>query len=206
MIAMIIKGLIIGVFVSAPVGPIGILCLQRTLNRGRAHGFATALGAFLSDLLYATLAVFSMSFVIDYITEYKFFLQVIASVILLCFGIYTFFSNPVRKLSKMNGEKADYWQDFATAFGLTITNPLVVLIFIGLFAKFHYISDDTTFLQSVCGIAFIMLGAIFWWTFLVNAVNKLRGNINLRRLYVINKSTGILFIVLALVGLVHTLC
>ena len=96
MIFMLIKGFIIGVFVSAPVGPIGMLCMQRTLNKGRSHGFATALGAMVSDLIYAIIVVFSMSVIIERIKEYSFALQITGSIIVALFGLYIFLSNPVK--------------------------------------------------------------------------------------------------------------
>jgi threonine/homoserine/homoserine lactone efflux protein len=202
---MLIKGLIIGVVVSAPVGPIGILCLQRTLNRGRAHGFATALGATFSDLIYAVVAVFSMSFVIDFITEHHFILQIIGSVIVFLFGLYTYLSNPVKNLTKHHFEKKNYMQDFLTSFGLTITNPVVVFLFIALFAKFSFVTGNTTFWESIMGIIFVLLGAFFWWMLLVNLVNLFRNRFNLRRLYVINQSTGIILMFLAIGSLGYSI-
>ncbi len=205
MISMLLKGLIIGIFVSAPVGPIGILCLQRTLNRGRAHGIATALGATLSDLLYAVIAAFSMSFIIDFITLHQSILQLIGTIIVFLFGLYTYRNNPVRELSKMNNDKKNYLQDFLTSFGLTITNPLVILLFIALFAKFHYITDDTTVWQSIAGIFFIMFGALFWWALLVNLVNVFRSRFNIRGLNIINKGTGIILMALAIVSICYSI-
>jgi threonine/homoserine/homoserine lactone efflux protein len=198
MTLMLIKGLIIGVVVSAPVGPIGILCLQRTLNRGRSHGFATALGATFSDLVYAVIAVFSMSFIIDFITEHHFVLQIIGSIIVFLFGLYIYVTNPVKNLKKHHLEKKSYMQDFLTSFGLTITNPLVVFLFIALFAKFSFVTEGTTFWESIAGIMFIMLGAFFWWMLLVNVVNLFRNRFNMRRLYVINQVTGIILMFLAI--------
>ncbi len=205
MIELMLKGLIIGIFVSAPVGPIGILCLQRTLNGGRAHGFATALGATVSDLLYALIAVFSMSFVVEFIESHQFILQILGSVIVFFFGLYTYASNPVRSLTKMNGVKKNYIQDFLTSFGLTVTNPLVVFLFIALFAKFSFITEETTFYESICGILFILLGAAMWWSLLVNIVNKFRGRFNLRGLWIVNKLTGVALMVISLISLLFSL-
>ena len=204
MISMLLKGLVIGIFVSIPVGPIGLLCMQRTLNRGRAHGFATALGATSSDLIYAIIAVFSMSFIIDFIEEHHFILQIAGSIIVFLFGLYTYLSNPVKKLTKFNLEKKNYIQDFFTSFGLTITNPLVIFLFIALIARFSFV-EDTTFWQNIAGICFILLGAFFWWILLVSSVNLFRNRFNPRRLYVVNQSTGIIFIVLVVVSLGYTL-
>lgn len=203
MISMILKGLIIGVIVSAPVGPIGILCIQRTLNGGRGHGISTALGATASDLLYAFIAAFSMSIVVNFIDSHRFLLQIIGTIIVFFFGLYTYLTNPVSKLKKMRGGNQNYLQDFVSSFLLTVTNPLVVFLFIALFAKYSYITDETTFHDSILGIFCIMMGACFWWTILVGIVNHFRDRFNMRGLYVINRGTGILLMAIALFSLVY---
>lgn len=200
MLTMFLKGLLIGVFVSAPVGPIGVLCVQRTLNGGKWHGIFTSLGAICSDLLYAIIAVFSMSIVIDFIESHQLLLQIIGTLIVFVFGLYTYANNPVKKMQKMNGGNANYIQDFLTSFGLTITNPLVIFLYIALFAKLGFITEETTSIQSFLGILFIIVGACFWWTLLVVIVNYFRGRINLRGLYVVNRAAGIALMVIAIIG------
>ena len=81
MIDIIITGLIIGILVSAPTGPLGILCIQRTLHKGRLHGFVTGLGASTSDIIYAILVGFSMNFIIEFVEQYRFIIQIIGSII-----------------------------------------------------------------------------------------------------------------------------
>ena len=93
---LLVKGFIIGVVVSAPLGPVGVLCIQRTLNKGRWYGFVTGLGASLSDIAYALLTGYGMSFMFDFIAANQMYLQLLGSVMLLGFGIYTFRSNPVQ--------------------------------------------------------------------------------------------------------------
>lgn len=203
MIPMIIKGLIIGVIVSAPVGPMGILCIQRTLNGGRAHGISTALGATASDLLYAIIAAFSMSMVVDFIDSHRLMLQIIGSIVVFVFGLYTYATNPVSKLKKMRGGSQNYIQEFISSFLLTVTNPLVVFLFIALFAKYSYLTDDATLTDVILGILCIMVGACFWWTILVGVVSHFRDRFNLRGLYIINRSTGILLMAIALISIVY---
>src|SRR3712207_234616 len=89
-IDLILKGLLIGIIASAPMGPVGILCVHRTLNKGRWYGFATGIGATISDVFYALLAAFGMGFIMDFIEDptYNFILQIVGSVVLLGFGIY----------------------------------------------------------------------------------------------------------------------
>ncbi len=95
---LLVKGLIVGVVVSAPLGPVGVLCIQRTLNKGRWYGFVTGLGAALSDIGYALITGYGMSFMDDFLAKNQVLLQIIGSIMLFFFGIYTFRSNPVQSL------------------------------------------------------------------------------------------------------------
>ena len=103
---IIVKGMIVGILCSAPMGPVGVLCVQRTLNKGRWHGFVTGLGATLSDFIYALLTGFGMSFVMELIDnpQYKFCMQIFGSLLLFLFGLYCFRSDPRKKVheSKKN--------------------------------------------------------------------------------------------------------
>jgi len=90
MVEIIIKGIIIGLFVSVPLGPIGMLCIQRTLNRGRKFGIATGLGATTSDLVYTMITLFFLNFVIDFIEQQRYIIQLIGSIILIIFGFFIY--------------------------------------------------------------------------------------------------------------------
>lgn len=100
MLGIVSKGIIIGVLVSAPMGPIGMLCIQRTLNKGRWHGFVTGLGAALSDVIYAALTCLGMGVVVNFVEANQAPLQLIGSIVLGIFGYYIFQSNPTRNLKK----------------------------------------------------------------------------------------------------------
>ena len=190
--SLILKGMLIGVIVSAPVGPVGLMCMQRTIYKGRAHGFATAVGATLSDLIYAVMAVFSLSFVIDFIDEHKLILRMIACAVIFAYGLYTLMYNPTIKLQKMKKQdvKQSYISDLMSSFGLTITNPLVVLLFLALFAKFDYLPDNTSLLLGLAGIFFILIGSSIWWLALVNIVSLFKEVFNIRRMYRLNQVVG----------------
>lgn len=97
----IIRGVAIGVLVSAPMGPVGILCIQRTLNKGRWSGLVTGLGAALSDLVYAILSGVGMAFVVDFISTNQNILQILGSFVLVGFGLYIYRQNPTKKLSNL---------------------------------------------------------------------------------------------------------
>ena len=110
MLGIVSKGIIIGVLVSAPMGPIGMLCIQRTLNKGRWHGFVTGLGAALSDVIYAALTCLGMGVVVNFVEANQAPLQLIGSIVLGIFGYYIFQSNPVRNLKKQREKKLSFTQ------------------------------------------------------------------------------------------------
>jgi threonine/homoserine/homoserine lactone efflux protein len=202
---ILIKGFAIGVTVSAPLGPVGVLCIQRTLNKGRWYGFVTGLGASLSDIAYALLTGFGMSFIFDYIDKNIFYLQLLGSIMLLLFGIYTFRSNPVRSLRPASGNKGTYLHNFITAFAVTLSNPLIIFLFIGLFARFAFMQPGVLLFETITGYVGIMLGALVWWFSITYFVNKLRKRFNLRGIWILNRIIGSVVVVVAAVGLIFTL-
>jgi threonine/homoserine/homoserine lactone efflux protein len=202
---ILIKGIIIGVVVSAPLGPVGVLCIQRTLNKGRWYGFVTGLGAALSDIAYALLTGYGMSFVFDLIKNNIFYLQLFGSIMLLLFGIYTFRSNPVRSLRPSSGSKGSYLHNFITAFLVTLSNPLIIFLFIGLFARFAFVQKDVLLIETFTGYAAIVLGALSWWLGITFFVNKVRTKFNLRGIWILNRVIGSIVIVVSVVALIYTL-
>lgn len=205
MLDSIQKGLMIGVFSSIPVGPIAILCIQRTLHRGRYHGWFTGMGAALSDLAYASLAAFSMSFIINFIHQNQFYIEIIGALIILVFGFFIFKSNPMKQLSTVNEKKESYFKDFITSFMLTSTNPLMIFLFIGLFARFDFIQADSTLLKTILGLLSVFAGAAIWWFTLTFCVNIFRKKFNVRGLWILNKIAGAIIIGIALIGIFYSL-
>lgn len=199
------KGFIIGVIVSAPLGPVGVLCIQRTLNKGRWYGFVTGVGAALSDIAYALLTGYGMSFVFDYVNKNIFYLQLFGSILLCCFGIYTFRSNPIRSIRPFPTSKGSYFHNFITAFAVTLSNPLVIFLFVGLFARFAFVSEGVLVFEVVTGYLSIILGALSWWFGITYFVNKVRKQFNLRGIWMLNRIIGSIVVVVSVIGLVFTL-
>ncbi|HPG56025.1 MAG TPA: LysE family transporter, partial [Candidatus Enterocola sp.] len=123
MVESLYEGFLIGLFTSAPVGPIALLCIQRTLQKGRWHGFYSGLGAATSDFLYALIAMLGLSFVMNFIQQNEFLIQVIGSTVVMLFGVYIFFQNPASGLKKNEEGKTSYSQEYVTSFLLTLSNP-----------------------------------------------------------------------------------
>ncbi len=199
------KGFIIGIVVSAPLGPVGVLCIQRTLNKGRWYGFVTGLGASFSDIAYALLTGYGMSFVFDYVNKNIFYLQLFGSIMLLAFGIYTFRSNPVHSIRPVSTNKGSYFHNFITAFAVTLSNPLIIFLFIGLFARFAFVSKEVLVFEAVTGYASIMLGALTWWLGITFFVNRVRRQFNLRGIWILNRVIGTIVMVVSVLGLVFTI-
>ncbi|OKZ41967.1 MAG: lysine transporter LysE [Bacteroidales bacterium 43_8] len=190
----IIRGLAIGILVSAPMGPIGILCIQRTLNKGRWSGFVTGLGAALSDLIYALLTGLGMSIVIDFIEANQNILQILGSLVLVGFGLYLYRQNPAKNIRKANSSINTFTQDFITAFLLTFSNPLILFLYIGLFARFNFFLPESQLGHHV--------GAVSWWFLITYVINKVRARFNVRSIWLINRGIGIIIIIMSIVGFV----
>ena len=205
MFSTIVEGILIGLCTSIPVGPIAILIIQRTLQKGRMHGFTSGLGAATSDTFYALLAIVGLSVVLSFIEENKLIIQIIGSAIMVIFGVYIFFQNPAKNIEKSKTDKSSYWQEYLTAFFLTLSNPLMIFLYIGLFAQYNFISSESHFIEIAIGICSVFLGAALWWFLLTLLASIFRKRFNIRGLWILNKATGILISVIALVALISSI-
>lgn len=193
----LIDGIIVGFSASIPLGPIGVLCIQRTLNRGRLAGFVSGLGAAASDTIYAIVAGFSLSFVMDLIQAQMFWIQLGGAAILLGLGIKIFTTNPAIQLRRQKKKNSSLIQDFVSTFIITIANPLAIFLFI---AAFSVVGGDKRFDMQMLLVSGVFLGAAGWWLTLTSLVGLFRKKINLRRLYWINKIAGASIVILVLVA------
>lgn len=199
---IIIRGLAIGILVSAPMGPIGVLCIQRTLNKGRWSGFFTGVGAALSDMLYCILTGLGMSIAIEFIETNKNILQAVGSVALLIYAIYLLRKNPAGSLKASQPKKVSYHQDFITGFLLTFSNPLILFLIISFFARFNFLLPEYHFYHYLIGFSFIFIGALFWWFIITYFVNKVRTHFNVRSMWLVNRIIGIIILIMSIFGLV----
>lgn len=196
------RGLAIGALISAPMGPIGMLVIQRTLSKGRWPALFTGLGAAMSDLIYCLLTGFGLSFITDFIEEQQLWLQLIGGVVLAIFGIYLFRKNPTRSLKSADTAPAtNYWTDFVTGFLLTFSNPLILFFIVGLFARFCFILPDYGIHHYIFAYICILAGALLWWYGVTWLVNRLRRRFNVRALKLVNRIIGCLLLVMALAGI-----
>ena len=194
------RGLAIGALISAPMGPIGMLIIQRTLSKGRWPAFFTGIGAALSDLFYCLLAGFGLSFITDVIERHQFALQVFGSIVLAAFGLFLFRKNPTRSLKTAEVDGRSYWSDFISGFFLTVSNPLILFFIIGLFARFNFILPEYEIFHYVWAYLTILGGALVWWYLVTFLVSKLRSRFNVRSLWLVNRTVGSILIAMAVIG------
>jgi len=205
MLEIIIKGILIGLCISVPLGPIGMLTIQRTLHRGQKYGIATGLGATTSDLIYTIITLFFLNFVLDFIEENRFIIQLIGSIVVAAFGYYIFRSNPATQPKPNETVKHSLPGDFFTSLLLTLSNPLVLFVLIALFARFEFIRSQTTLIVIICGILSILGGALLWWSLLTFLVSRFKNKMNIRGLKIINQITGLVILGIGCVGLILSL-
>ena len=184
------------------MGPIGILCIQRTLNNGRHSGFFTGVGASASDLFYCLLVGLGISLVTDFIADHVNILQIIGSIILIVYAIYMIFHNPVNQIKENIEQRNDHWRDMVTGFLFTLSNPLIMFLIIPLFARFGFPLPEFKFYHIIIGYAAIVMGALLWWSVITFFVDKVRTHFNIRSMWLINRIIGSIILILSLYGLV----
>lgn len=205
MIFILIKGLFIGLISSAPMGPVGMLCIQRTLNDGRRHGLITGMGAAVGDVIYALITAvgaLGLSFISEYIEKHQAPFQIGGSVILIIFGYLVFNQNPSRNITKLEKSQDSFGKVFGTSLALTLSNIGMLFLYMALFARFNLIDSSQPFIISLAVVPAIGTGALLWWIFITYVVNKLRSKFNPRGLKVFNKAIGSLLITIGIVGII----
>ncbi len=203
LLEIVVKGAIIGIVASAPMGPVGVLCVQRTLNKGRVYGIVTGTGAALSDILYALLTGYGLSFLYEFISNPStlFWMQIIGAVVMFIFGIHTYRTNPMQNTRNVSRNKSNLLHNGITGFFITLSNPLILLLFMALFTPFNFMLPDMPLFNQCVGYLSIFGGAMLWWLFITYVVNKLRVRFDVRGIWIINRVIGVIVMVCSLVGI-----
>ena len=203
MLETIARGFIIGLLVSLPMGPLNMLTIQRTLNRGRWHGFVTGLGALLSDIIYALITLVGLSFMSDFLTVHESELQWLGSIILILFGIGVYRTNPLKgwRPDRITGETR-YVKDFVSAFLLTFSNAAIILVYVGLYARFSFNPLPHGWGSLLAGMGALIIAALLWWFLLSLFVSRLRKHFNRRGLVLLNRTVGSVLMLVGVAGIV----
>jgi len=198
---LIIKGFILGLVVSIPLGPVGALCIQRTISKGYKAGLLAGLGAAIADLVYALIAGFGISVVIDGLIKVRNWIQAAGSIVFMIMAYKVFNTNPAIQVRRNRHKKNFQLEDFMTTFLLTFSNPTPVFVFMAAFAGF-IVHEEVNYTSVVLSIIGVFAGCLGWWGILVTVVNRFRSKIRLRHLLWVNKITGVVVLIFALILLI----
>jgi threonine/homoserine/homoserine lactone efflux protein len=204
-IELIIKGIVLGYIASIPLGPIGVICIQRTLSKGRLSGFVSGLGASSADTLLAIIAGLGLSFIIDFINDYTIIFKLVGGLAVIYIGGRIFFKSPIKQFRERKLKKSSLHTDYLSVLALTLSNPLAVFLFLAIFASFNFIREIHDFFSMVCTFGGIFLGTSLWWFTLTSFVNIYRDKFRLRSLWWLNKITGVAIFLFGLAALISIL-
>jgi len=193
-----LRGLIIGFSIAAPVGPIGILCIRRTLSEGRASGFLSGLGAATADALYGCVAGFGLTMISTFLVDQRFWIQLVGGVFLLALGVKTLRSAPAERAAAASG--AGLAASYVSTLFLTLTNPMTILSFAGIFAALG-IADTGGDLSAAASLVLgVFIGSAAWWLLLSGGVGLLREKLSAGLLRWTNRLSGAILLVFGIVA------
>ncbi|MBS0622598.1 MAG: LysE family transporter [Verrucomicrobia bacterium] len=198
-----LKGIILGFAIAAPVGPIGILCIRRTLQFGRFSGLFSGLGAAVADLIYAIIAAFGLTFLSNFLIAEQFWLQLVGGGFLLYLGWRTFFAKVHDKTREI--PHTTLLHDFVSTFFLTLTNPMTIFAFLAIFAGLGLYSTQDGYLPAALLVAGVLLGSATWWLLLSEGVTLFRKKISQNTMLWINRVAGIMIVAFGIAALLTLL-
>ncbi len=205
------RGFMVGIAASITVGPVAVLCIQRTLSKSRRSGIVSGIGVACADTFMAIAALFFYSMLEHYIHQYDTLLRVSGGIFVVMVGVYVFTQNPVPQIRRNRSGKSSLWQDFASIFGLTIANFIMVIPYIlAFFAVFEISSNDISgngfegFLRAMLTLGGFFGGAVAWWTFVACVINLFRRRFRPRHMLTINRVAGLIIGLLGIYTILST--
>ena len=196
----LLKGILLGFSIAAPVGPIGVLCIRRTLANGMRNGFLSGLGAATADAIYGLLAVLGISVVSIFLLEYQSYLHMIGGIFLLYLGYTTFKARPAEVSA--NASEEELLGAYGSTLLLTITNPMTIMSFAAIFAGLGVGAANESYLSSLFLVLGVFIGSMLWWLFLSGMVNMLRHKFDQKRLKLVNQLSGLVITIFGICSLI----
>ena len=199
-----IKAILVGIGGSIPVGPVAVLCIQRTLNKGHASGIISGAGAAVADTIFAAFAILGLAIVQRLLEDNEPYFLLVGGAILVALGIRVYFTNPITQLRKSRARKGKFVEDFVSVFLLTISNPATIFFLIGLLALVNLnLSSDSGGFNIAVVLWGVCIGAFLWWFSLTSLVNRFRKKFRLKQLWITNRVSGIVIFVAGFISLIE---
>lgn len=196
-----LKGLILGFSIAAPVGPIGILCIRRTLAYGMSFGFISGIGTATADAIYGAIAAFGLTAATRFLLDYQFYLKIVGGFYLLYLGVKIFMSQPSVSPTQVSGTSLT--SAYISAFLLTLTNPMTIIMFIAIFTGFGIGGINGNYLLSSSMVLGVFLGSLLWWLLLSGITTIIRGTFDYRKLRFANIGSGLIIAGFGIVTLLN---
>ncbi len=201
MLELFAKGIFLGFAISAPVGPINILCMRRSVFQGLKIGFSTGFGAAVGDTFYGALAAFGVTWVSDFFAQYKGPLQIFSAIVFALMGVSILRSKDPK--SSVASSKLSAGKAFISTLALTLTNPVTIMAFVAAFAALQLGRSENSYLQSIVLILGVFMGSATWWLSLSGVCSYLKRVLNSKTMYKINITTAILLFAIACTTLLN---
>ena len=199
--SLFFRGLVIGFSIAAPVGPIGVLCIRRTLADGQVSGLVSGLGAATADAFYGCVAGFGLTFISSFLVGQKMWLSLFGGLFLLYLGVKTLLSQPAEKEATIN--QSGLLSSYFSIFLLTLTNPLTILSFAAIFAGLGLASAAGSYTSAVILVLGVFLGSATWWFLLSGGVGLLRDRFNTQGLLWVNRVSGLIITIFGIIALTN---
>jgi threonine/homoserine/homoserine lactone efflux protein len=191
LLVFLVKGIVVGAVIAVPVGPVGILCLRRTIFEGRLAGLISGSGAATADALFGVVAAFGLTLVSDWLLGWEDWLRAVGGVYLLYSGGSALLSKPQDKIAEQSDPES-LFRDFASAFALTVTNPVTILVFLAIFAALGLGGARATLVRAGVLVLGVWVGSFLWWLALSLGIGLFRRAIEPRHLAWISRASGII--------------
>lgn len=201
-IELLLKGIILGLTVSMPLGPIGIILVNRTIKRGMLSGFFSGMGMATADTILAILAGLGFSFVVTFFRDEKFIVTLISGLVIVGVGIKVFLSNPVKDFRRKEKGKKSLFRDYFSILVLALSNPFTIFIFVAFFSGININTDIKPQQVPFLLVPGVFIGTLSWWFCLSYFVSRFKKNIRLRSIVRVNQIAGIAITVIGVVVLI----
>jgi threonine/homoserine/homoserine lactone efflux protein len=189
LLAFLLKGVLVGIIIAVPAGPVGVICIRRTIFHGRLAGFVSGLGASTADAVFGIIAGFGLTVISDLLLGYQTWLRLGGAGFLFYIGISAFTADPLRG-SQSHRDPEDLFADYASTFVLTITNPITILAFLAIFAGIGLSGPEATLGRAAILVLGVWLGSLLWWAALAFGAGMVRLSFDRHHLVWINRASG----------------
>ncbi len=198
-VTLLLRGIVIGFSIAAPVGPIGVLCIRRALAEGRAAGLVSGLGAATADALYGCIAGFGLTFISSLLIGQQMWIRLLGGLFLCYLGVKTLLAKPSEQPTSV--ESSGLAGAYSSTFFLTLTNPMTILSFTAVFAGLGVGNVSGGYGSAATLVMGVFIGSSLWWLFLSGMAGAFRARFNARALRWVNGISGIIITVFGLAAL-----